>query len=156
MFASLIKTLFKRTSDNISGSPNHDEPQNNKKVINLRQDVENMLSEVNEIDCLNRTSCKESIADSSEFMSFAGNLPEDLNDNDLDELKSEINSDEETVQYTVEDKIQTNDIVQKINSLQCIFTWKLKSNKRNIISQILNKYGDYNLDISSPEFSMKR
>uniref|UniRef100_A0A2S2RAM5 Uncharacterized protein n=1 Tax=Sipha flava TaxID=143950 RepID=A0A2S2RAM5_9HEMI len=156
MFASLIKTLFKGTSDNISGSSNHDEPQNNTKVINLKQDVENMLSEVNEIDCLNRSSSKESIADSFELISFAGKMSEDLNDNSLDESKSEINFDEETIQDPVEDKIQKNDIVKKINSLQCIFTWKLKSNERNIISQILNEYGDYNLDISSPEFSLKR
>ncbi|XP_025421511.1 uncharacterized protein LOC112691465 isoform X2 [Sipha flava] len=156
MFASLIKTLFKGTSDNISGSSNHDEPQNNTKVINLKQDVENMLSEVNEIDCLNRSSSKESIADSFELISFANKMSEDLNDNSLDESKSEINFDEETIQDPVEDKIQKNDIVKKINSLQCIFTWKLKSNERNIISQILNEYGDYNLDISSPEFSLKR
>lgn len=125
-----------------------------------------MLFKVKEIDFTESAPSKESISDSFELLSIADSLPEDLNENDSYELKSEINSDEETVQdpventikEPVEDRTEKNDtnIAKEMNSLECIFTWKLKSYKRNIISRILNEYGDYNLDISLPEFSLKR
>jgi len=48
-------------------------------------------------------------------------------------------------------------IINRINNLQCLFTWNIKPNgKKNIILWIWNKYGEYNLNISSPEFTLER
>lgn len=155
MINSLFKKPFRKTS-----LEKCVKPQETTEVV-TRQDVENMLSELNEIGSLNprldRSSSKESISETFELLSVTDNMLEDnIIDNSLDETKSEINSDEENLQELVEDGIQNKDILHQLNCLQCLFTWNLKSNKKNTISHILYKYGDYNLNISSPEFSLER
>lgn len=58
-------------------------------------------------------------------------------------------------QIPIQNSKNTKLLVQ-INALQCLFTWKIESKSQNIISYIKNKYGDYNLDISLPEFTFVR
>lgn len=58
-------------------------------------------------------------------------------------------------QIPIENSKNTKLLV-KINAMQCLFTWKIESKSQNIISYIKNKYGDYNLDISLPEFTFAR
>lgn len=49
------------------------------------------------------------------------------------------------------------DMLNRIKSLQCLFTWEVKSqNNQDMITYIKNKYGDVNLDISLPEFTFTR
>jgi len=51
----------------------------------------------------------------------------------------------------------TKRIVNQINNIQCLFTWNIKpNNKKNVILSIWNKYGEYNLNISSSEFTLER
>ncbi|XP_029344439.1 uncharacterized protein LOC100168220 isoform X2 [Acyrthosiphon pisum] len=51
----------------------------------------------------------------------------------------------------------TKRLVNQINNIQCLFTWNIKpNNKKNLILWIWNKYGDYNLNISSSEFTLER
>lgn len=45
-------------------------------------------------------------------------------------------------------------IIHKINQLQCLFTWNIIP--KNVILCIWKKYGEYNLNISSPEFKLER
>lgn len=48
-------------------------------------------------------------------------------------------------------------LFHRIESLQCLFTWKLKSQKdQDIILRLKKKYGDINLDMSLPEFTFVR
>lgn len=46
----------------------------------------------------------------------------------------------------------------RMNSLNCLFTWDLHSSTSNkdIIAHIKRKYGDYNLDITRPVFTFER
>jgi hypothetical protein len=47
-------------------------------------------------------------------------------------------------------------ILNKINSMDCLFTWDLPMSKKDLISHINKKYGDFNLDISTPVFTFER
>lgn len=51
-----------------------------------------------------------------------------------------------------------NNILDKINTLHCLFTWNLQTSppKKDLISHIKRKYGNYNLDISLPVFTFER
>lgn len=52
---------------------------------------------------------------------------------------------------------QKRKLLDQIESLHCLFTWKLKSRKeRDIVGHIKNKYGANILDISLPEFTFAR
>ncbi|XP_060861971.1 uncharacterized protein LOC132939002 [Metopolophium dirhodum] len=53
--------------------------------------------------------------------------------------------------------LNTKRIVNQINNIQCLFTWNIEPiNKKNVILWIWNKYGEYNLNISSSEFTLER
>ncbi|VVC40332.1 Hypothetical protein CINCED_3A016949 [Cinara cedri] len=45
--------------------------------------------------------------------------------------------------------------MNQINALRCLFTWNIVS-KKDMITSIKKKYGDYNLDISQPIFTFER
>lgn len=159
MFGSMINSLFKKSTHKTSAEKPV-KPQQSVEVV-TRQHVENMLSELDEMGGMARAASKESITETFELLSVADSPLEDSIANSLDpgldETKSVVNSDEENPHEPVEDGIKNKDnTLDRINSLQCLFTWNLKSIKRNITEQILNTYGEYNLDISSPEFSLKR
>lgn len=49
-------------------------------------------------------------------------------------------------------------IIDQINLMNCLFTWNLQTSyaKKDIISHIKKKYGNYNLDISLPVFTFER
>uniref|UniRef100_A0A2S2QZ41 ribonuclease H n=1 Tax=Sipha flava TaxID=143950 RepID=A0A2S2QZ41_9HEMI len=52
---------------------------------------------------------------------------------------------------------QNIDLLNQIKSLQCLFTWEVKSQRnQDMIIYIKNKYGNVNLDISLPEFTFTR
>lgn len=52
---------------------------------------------------------------------------------------------------------QNIDLRNQIESLQCLFTWGVKSQgNQDMITCIKNKYGDVNLDISLPVFTFVR
>lgn len=52
---------------------------------------------------------------------------------------------------------QNRKLLDQIESLHCLFTWKLKSRKElDTVRHIENKYGANNLDISLPEFTFAR
>jgi len=69
----------------------------------------------------------------------------------VNETKS-IEKKKKLVVYTKETQL-----LNQIKSLHCLFTWNLKSQKKqDIITHIKNKYGNYNLDISVSEFTFVR
>lgn len=49
-------------------------------------------------------------------------------------------------------------ILDQINSMHCLFTWNLQTSnsKKDIISHVKRKYGNYNLDISLSVFTFER
>lgn len=132
-----------------------------------KQDVENMLTELDElhvssgIDSSHLMS-KDNVIKAMDLLSLNDICPEYVNHdssiNNFDETKSEVSSVGENKQNSTE--VEDPDMkktINKINSLQCLFTWKFKpKNKYNFISWIQNKYGIYNLDISLPEFTFER
>lgn len=165
MFNSMFKSLFKKSSKKDQTRSSSVESQ---LVEITKNDVKDMLFSLNEIDVDvkeildNSLSCSvslDNIIDGIEEIPIAETHQEYFNDNasvdNFDDTKSEVSSIGEN-QAAVENS-DKNNTANKINNLQCLFTWNIKSNnKRNIILSIQNKYGDYNLDISSSEFTFER
>lgn len=62
------------------------------------------------------------------------------------------------IQSIAVDKQMWEKHFSEIYSLNCLFTWDLPHGtlKRDIITHIKNKYGDYNIDISQPVFIFER
>lgn len=72
----------------------------------------------------------------------------------FDEIKIENSNIGENKSF---DNSQKKKLLDQIESLHCLFTWKLKSqDEQDIIKLIKNKYNDSNLDISLPEFTFAR
>jgi len=47
--------------------------------------------------------------------------------------------------------------MNQIKNLECLFAWNINSNnENNLILLIQNKYGEYNLNIQSSEFTLER
>lgn len=165
MFASMFKSLFKKSSKKDQTGSSSVESQ---LVEITKNDVKDMLISLNEIDVDvkeildNSLSCSvslDNIIDGIDEIPIVETHQEYFNDSasvdNFDDTKSEISSIGEN-QEAVENS-DKNNIANKINNLQCLFTWNIKPNKKkNIISSIQNKYGDYNLDISSSEFTFER
>lgn len=152
----MFKSVFKKSNKSTEIKVNTSESD---ICIITKKHVEEMLTELNEINDDNPTV--ESInmgvdmlsindVDTSDLMNDSGSV------DNFDDTISEVSSIGENKQLTIEDPSKKK-INNQINSLQCLFTWNLKPNtKKNIISQIKNEYGDYNLNISSPEFTFER
>lgn len=155
MFAS-FKTLFKKINKNVKKSE-----ADFIFVETARQEVENMLTELDEAEERSvsgdaRSVSTDNAADALDTLSVADVREDDVN-NRLDDTKSEVGSAggyERVPAEVVDGDLQKT--VNKINSLQCPFTWNLKSNNRKLISFVQNKFGEYNLDITSVEFSFER
>lgn len=164
MFSTMFKSLF----DN--GNKQNNESEN--QIVNnaYRKEIESKLTELNEIgNALNENysqTNQHDIIDALEVVSIADtNSYDDIDvgsvDN-FDDSKSEISSIGEINVYTqtnkkVDPDSKTLKTINRINSLQCLFTWNLKANNRkNLILMIQKKYGEYNLDISLPEFTFQR
>jgi len=167
MFASMFKSLLNKSvidakKETIAIAVEDD------TVIISRKDVENMLTELDEIkdNSDNDDNCsvtKDNVTDAIESLSIADYHPEYLNDSasvdNFDDTKSEVSSiGENQLEVTTFEDPNIKKTWNQINSsLQCLFTWNIKSkSKKNLILYIRNKYGEYNLNITSTEFTLER
>jgi len=84
---------------------------------------------------------------------------DNYHDGSFDDAKSKTNIIGENKQMHVNGHKKKNILLStQIQSLHCLFTWRSNSNsqnKRDIITYIKKKYGNY-LDISLPEFTFVR
>lgn len=163
MFASMFKSLF-----NKSDKKKKDESKPDNFVKITRQDVENLLTNLDEIKVNSDNggsslTSKDSVIEAIEALSIVDNNLEDPSDDcradNFDDSKSDVSSIGEIKPVLVEasDDPNKKKTINQINSLQCLFTWQLKPNyKKNMIFSVENKYGDYNLNISLPEFTFER
>ncbi|XP_050062018.1 uncharacterized protein LOC114128803 [Aphis gossypii] len=120
--------------------------------------VENNSNNV-EIDSV----MKDDVAVAIESLSIVDTIPEYLYDNDssssddiIHETKNEVSSigKNQIVTATIKDP---KTIMSQIKNLECLFTWYIKpNNENNLILLIQNKYGEYNLNIQSSEFTLER
>ncbi|XP_050544978.1 uncharacterized protein LOC126907616 isoform X2 [Daktulosphaira vitifoliae] len=156
MFSSMFDSLFKKsknTSKNISS-----------EIVNIaREGVEKLLQELEKSNVQNEPHVTSNIdSPYNEVVCLSQAMTINDNDESIDSCSeigndsiSEINSEENNMPSSSDDYSQS-DILKKLNDLQCPFTWNLKSNKKHIIEHIENKYGKYNLDISSSKFTFER
>jgi len=164
MFASMFKSLLNKS---IIDAKKETIGLEAETVKITRKDVEDMLIELDEVkdNSDNDDNCsvtKDNVTDAIELLSITDHHPEYLNDSDLvenfDDTKSEVSSIGENqldVATVVNPDIKKT--LNQINSLQCLFTWNIKSkNKKDLILYIRNKYGDYNLNITSSAFTLER
>lgn len=159
MFASMFKSFFKKSNK----STRSENKTDLKTVYDTRQNVQEMLTQLDEIK-YNLDDCDKQVLSINDLAIEALSIVDTdsnkfSNDSDsidnFDDTKSEVSSIGENKETPV-DQSNTK-IVNQINSLQCMFTWNLKpKNQKDIVSLIKNKYGDYNLDISSLEFTFER
>lgn len=166
MFASMFKSLLNKSVIDAKKETIAIAAED-ETVIITRKDVEDMLTELDEIkdNDDNDDNCsvtKDNVTDAIESLSIADSHPEYLNDSasvdNFDDTKSEVSSigENQLAVTTVEDPDKKKTLNQ-INSLQCLFTWKIKSKrKKDLILYIRNKYGEYNLNITSTEFTLER
>jgi len=164
MFASMFKTLQNKSEVKAKKDLFAVESETVKITS---KDVKNMLTELDEIkdNSDNDDNCsvtKDDVTDAIELLSVVDNRPEHVNDNasieNFDDTKSEVSSigENQIDIATIEDP-DIKKTVNQINSLQCLFTWNVKSKKKkNFILHIRNKYGEYNLNISSSDFTLER
>lgn len=156
MFSSMFNSLFNKSKKTLKDIP--------IEVINVaRQGAEKLLQEFekskvndeshltsnvdstyNEVVCLSQTM---SINEDGDSINSCSEI--------YDDSISEVSDEENSVTSSSDDDSQS-EMQKKLNDLQCPFTWNLKSNKKNGIELIENKYGQYNLDISSPKFTFER
>lgn len=112
-----------------------------------------------EIDSL----MKDDVIVAIESLSIVDTLPENVYGNNsstsdeiIHETKNEVSSIEENqiVTATIKDP---KTITKRIKNLECLFTWNIKpNNENNLILLIQNKYGEYNLNMKSSEFTLER
>jgi len=175
MFASMFKLLFNDCEKKIRIATHAIEFE---IAENTRKYVKELLTEIKKVNknADNGDSCsvsKNNINDAIQilqdilhhFLSSISNLyafPKYSNNGasveHFDYTKCVINSfgKNQLVSASVKDP-NTKRIVNQINNLQCLFTWNIKPNdKKNVILWIWNKYGEYNLNISSSEFTLER
>lgn len=163
MFASMFKTFFNKVDKKTIKEQYGLEGPKTAQIA--KDDVEKMLSQLDEINensngCGELSTPKDDIIESIESMSIIDAEPKNLVDSGsvdhFDDTKSEVSSIGEKVDLLVEDSVEKKTF-NRINSLQCPFTWNIKPvHNKNVILSIQNKYGEYNMDISSPEFTFER
>lgn len=144
MFTSMLKSLV-----NISNKQNKNNSESKQNSIDhKRQDIVNVLRLLNEIKDDDST---ENIVDSKV-------VPLDIRANELSiSSKNDTKSIEKKHQILPVEPTKESQLLNQIKSLQCLFTWNLKTQKgQDNIAHIRNKYGDYNLDISISEFTFVR
>ncbi|CAI6352357.1 unnamed protein product [Macrosiphum euphorbiae] len=162
MFASMFKSLLNKSVIDAKKETIAIAVED-ETVIITRKDVEDMLTELDEIkDNDDNCSGTKDVTDAIESLSISDYHPEYLNDSasvdNFDDTKSEVSSigENQLAVTTVEDP-DIKKTLNQINSLQCLFTWKIKSKrKKDLILYIRNKYGEYNLNITSTEFTLER
>lgn len=167
MFASMFKSFLKKSET----KHKEDEKKAESEIVEFTtQDVEDMLTELDELkdnsnDDSNCSTSKDiiDIIEDIDLLSITGTYSDISNNNDLvdhfDDTKSKGSFEGENKQESTkvcEDQAMIK-IVNQINNLQCPFTWHINTNKnKDVISSIQKRYGDYNLNISSSEFTFKR
>lgn len=163
MFASMFKTVLNKFGKKKLKSMDSDP----EKVDIARRNVDRLLTEMNEMEedsSSNLAMPDDNVADTIELLSVV-DVPEGyLNDSDsvsnFDDDKSEVSSVGENRQDQVTAEVKDPNMVRlinQINSLQCLFTWKLKSkHRKNVVLSIQNNYGEYNLDITKAKFTFER
>lgn len=144
MFKSLVNVSNKQNKNNSESKQN--------SIEHTRQNIDNVFKLLNEIEDDNSTK----------NIVVSKVVPLEINTKDLSvgsDLVNNINdskSIENTKQVPVEQTTETQ-LLNQIESLHCLFTWNLKTKKKqDIITHIKNKYGNYNLDISVTEFTFVR
>lgn len=153
MFSSLFELFVKASNNQDKKKQNENsEKKTNKTTL---QNLDNMLMLLNEIK---DESCNNSIENivpaNSKILIYKNHLDDLSIDYDFNNIKS-YNSDVGS-NSLVEDA-SSKKIQNQVESLQCLFTWKLKSQRdQDLVTHIKKKYGDYNLDISVPEFTFVR
>jgi len=164
MFASMFKSLLNKS---VIDAKKENIAVEDETAIITKKDVEDLLTKLDEIkdNSDNDDNCsvtKDSVTDAIELLSIDDNHPEYLNNSvsidNFDDTKSEVSSigENQSAVVTTEDPNKKRTLNQ-INSLQCLFTWNIKSKKKkNLILSIRNKYGEYNLNITSSEFTLER
>lgn len=158
MFASMFKSLFNKSDKQDKMKNVELKPEIVQKT---RQGIENMLTEL--IDFKENSDYNtDNVIEAIEYLSIADTYSENLDNSstvdNIDDSISEVSSIEEIKKNSDENgDPNKKKIINQINSLQCLFTWNIKPyNKKNLISLIQNKYGEYNLNISSAEFTLER
>lgn len=153
MFSSLFELFVKVSNKQDKKKQNEDSEKKTNKTS--MQNLDNMLMLLNEIKDESSNNSIENVAPANSKMLVDKNHLEDLsNDYNFNVTKS-YNNDIES-DSIVEDS-SSKKIRSQVESLQCLFTWKLKSEReQDLVTHIKNKYGDYNLDISVPEFTFVR
>lgn len=154
MFSTMFKSLFtnekkKKKSDDFLIVNIAYKEKIESKLTELNEQAENSVVDDNVIDAFDLMS----IADTQADIEIINNGSVD----NFEDSKSEISSIGENEPSLQDTDSAMKRTINQINSLQCLFTWNIKpNNRRNIILMVQNKYGDYNLDISSPEFTLQR
>lgn len=144
MFKSLVNVSNKQNKNN-SGSKQN-------SIEHARHNIDNVLKLLNEIEDDNST--KNIVV--SKVVPLEINTKDLSVSSDLVNNKNDSKSIENTKQVPVEQTTETQ-LLNQIESLHCLFTWNLKTKKKqDIITHIKNKYGNYNLDISVTEFTFVR
>lgn len=168
MFTSMFRSLY-----NHSDKKTEIEKNNAKlKIIEyIRQNIEQLLNDDTELDGEvkenldygdNPSTLKNYVDMGIEFLAILDNTyTKYVNNSSVNSFNStpnEVGSITENKQ--VFDKVKDpnkNILFNQINKLHCPFTWNIKPMCKNktIISK-QNKYGEYNLNISLPQFTFER
>ncbi|XP_022166150.1 uncharacterized protein LOC111030787 [Myzus persicae] len=138
-----LLTEINKINKNVTNGDSSSESKNNMIAIELLQDI-----------------LSHSLFSLPSSLINVDDLPNNLKDSvqNVGNIKSKLNSFGKKKQTSafVKDP-NTEGILNQINDLQCLFTWNIIPNKKkNLILWIWNKYGEYNLNISSSEFTLER
>lgn len=158
----MFKSLFDKTQKTRKTKNNYESEWEHVEFAS--RNVEQMLTELKEVPSIDglMEAIDLSATDSrSECSSDGGDT---FDENSVDDTDGEIVAvDEQASSVTVvehgspvEDPIRKK-LVNQIGSLQCLFTWNLNPPRSpDRILKIKNEYGEYNLDISTREFTLER
>jgi len=169
MFKSMFKSLFNKCEEKTKIVAQAIESE---IVENTVKDIKELLTEIKKNVYYedNDSVSKNNLIDAIEILQdilhhslfIMSNFPKCLNNGTLVEHFDFT----KCVTYSIGENLLVSDlakdcdtkkIINQINNLQCLFTWKINPySKKNIILWIWNKYGEYNLNISSPEFTLER
>lgn len=164
MFSKIFKSLFTKVK-----SKDEKKYESELQIVDLtyKEQIETKLTELNEITVNSHNddsqfTTQHDVINDFEILSITGTN----DDNDIDtgsvnifddSKSSEISSIEENTLSLHDVDFNAKKFSNQISNLQCLFTWKLRpNNRKNIILMIQKKYGEYNLNISLPEFTLER
>lgn len=151
MFSSMFKSLVSISKKKHPEEDNILKSKTDGIAVHNVDNVIALLNEIQEESDDDSTDSEMSLADVCNGLENFSIGPDFVGDFD----KSKNNFIGENTRIQVEDPKKK--LFHQIESLQCLFTWKLKSqNDQDIITRIRSKYGDTNLDMSLPEFTFVR